>query len=227
MWFTQFDTCCKAPGDNEIEVVAPQSVHGNPMITHSVGNDDSVAVSPAADNRASVAPIVTPDTTMTGTTGTDKVTNREMSDASTYTGGMLNNLRHGEGTSNWENSTYEGQWQADQLHGEGVQTWTDGRRYEGQFSQGRFHGNGKMCWTSRTGAQSVYEGQYVDDKKEGFGKFTWADGRSYEGQWSGGKRSGKGVYTSSSGRTRTGEWKDDKLVSETTPSSPDNIQAAG
>lgn len=42
--------------------------------------------------------------------------------------------------------------------------------------------------------------------------FTWPDGRKYDGQWQGGKQHGIGTYSTISGKSRQGEWKDGKRV---------------
>ena len=52
--------------------------------------------------------------------------------------------------------------------------------------------------------------------------FTWPDGRQYDGNWRNGKQHGAGIYHSSRGEIKKGEWADGKRVrwidiEETTP----------
>lgn len=50
--------------------------------------------------------------------------------------------------------------------------------------------------------------------------FTWPDGRQYDGNWRNGKQHGAGIYHSSRGEIKKGEWADGKRVrwiDETTP----------
>jgi hypothetical protein len=42
--------------------------------------------------------------------------------------------------------------------------------------------------------------------------FTWPDGRKYRGQWKNGKQHGEGIYHSSKGEVRKGQWADGKRL---------------
>lgn len=131
-------------------------------------------------------------------------------DGSSYSGHVLDGMRHGHGVWTAATEQYKGQWKNDQRHGHGVQTWQDGRIYDGQFQDGKFVGRGKMEWHTPTGLM-VYEGDYVDDLKHGHGLYKWPDKRIYDGQWCHGKRTGEASYTNSMGEMRRAIWQDDKV----------------
>ena len=42
--------------------------------------------------------------------------------------------------------------------------------------------------------------------------FTWPDGRMYDGQWFNGKQHGEGIYLTSKGEKKRGEWNEGKRV---------------
>ena len=42
--------------------------------------------------------------------------------------------------------------------------------------------------------------------------FTWSDDRRYDGNWKNGKQHGEGLYTTSNGKSRKGEWADGKRI---------------
>jgi hypothetical protein len=103
----------------------------------------------------------------------------------TYTGDILNGLRHGKGTM-----TYE-----------------DGGGYEGDFADDEFHGKGK--WTyGKDGERYVYIGDFVGGIEHGKGKLTYPDGEVYEGDWVNGKEHGKGKITTPSGIIFEGDFVD-------------------
>lgn len=132
-------------------------------------------------------------------------------DGSTYTGEMSSEKRHGYGVYVLPTKTYKGEWVNDLRHGNGMQIWKDGRVYEGQYRMGRMDGHGRMEWRAESGTQ-VYVGQYKDDRKHGEGKFSWPDGRAYDGAWKSGLRNGTGIFISSQGQRRRGQWENDSLV---------------
>lgn len=131
-------------------------------------------------------------------------------DGSTYTGQVVDGLRHGHGIRECSTGSYEGQWEADTQHGRGKQIWTDGRTFEGDFVHGKFDGYGKMVWHTQKGLL-VYEGQYKADLKHGSGKFAWGDGRIYDGEWNRGMRHGRGKYTNANSQEKVGYWVEDKF----------------
>jgi len=46
----------------------------------------------------------------------------------------------------------------------------------------------------------------------GQGLFTWADGRMYDGDYFDDKQHGEGIYLTSKGEVKRGEWKEGKRV---------------
>jgi hypothetical protein len=79
----------------------------------------------------------------------------------TYSGSVLNGLRHGNGKCTWSNGIVcEGEW----INGEFVK--------------------GKMIGVNRC---LIYEGDLYNELPHGKGKMTFADGRVFEGNWANGQ----------------------------------------
>lgn len=134
-----------------------------------------------------------------------------LSDNSTYTGQMVDGMRHGFGMRIAPKEQYIGHWSQDLRHGDGNQNYVDGRRYEGQFLEGQFHGTARMEWVTSDGI-TVYNGQYINGLKHGYGVYIWKDGRTYSGEWAEGQRLGQAMCTRPSGERRFGNWPDEGLV---------------
>lgn len=153
-------------------------------------------------------------------------------DNSTYTGYLVDGMRHGEGTQVWDNGdSYTGSFQYGKMHGQGVYSWADGSYYIGTYENGTRNGQGKMCYSDG----GIYEGWFVDGMRHGQGTYTWVDGTvyigdfvqnartgqgvvtwpdgsSYTGAFQAGSLHGYGTYTWVDGSTWTGTWENDKFI---------------
>lgn len=162
---------------------------------------------------------------------TGYVTDRRSSGGS-YTGYLVDGVRHGEGTFVWDSGArYTGSWDNGDLHGYGEYYYGDGDVYKGDWVRGAKHGTGRYTWQDGT----VYQGDWKDDERTGKGTMTWPDGARYQGDfvdgerhgqgtyswpngdrfvggWKNGKRHGKGTYTWADGSSRTGSWKNGDFV---------------
>jgi hypothetical protein len=110
----------------------------------------------------------------------------------TYTGEVLNGLRHGTGTCTWPDrkggvTKYVGQWQHNLAHGTCLVTSARGYVYEGSYHSGIKHGRGKYVYT--TG--DVYECNYDQGQLHGKDRLTIAVGGAvHEREWQRGKMRG-------------------------------------
>ena len=64
-----------------------------------------------------------------------------------------------------------------------------------------------LITTSASARKTGCEG----DCENGFGKWTYTDKTTYEGEWVGTKKNGKGTFTWSDGKVKTGIWKNGQL----------------
>jgi clan AA aspartic protease (TIGR02281 family) len=154
-------------------------------------------------------------------------------DGSQYVGEFKDNKKNGRGIQTWPNkSQYVGEFRDDKQNGQGAYTWVDGSEYVGefrdnmQFGQGthtahdgsKYVGefkysmpDGQGTYTSPEG--SKYIGEFKDGLRNGHGEFTFANGDRYVGEFKDGTMNGKGTYVwADSGKTRSGIWKNDRLV---------------
>lgn len=160
---------------------------------------------------------------------TGYVENHAMS-GGTYTGYLVDGIRHGQGTfvwgngsvytGNWEHGVrnglgrmtfengdvYEGQWENGVRHGTGTYTWVSGNRYVGEFVENMRQGQGTMYYAS--GDQ--YTGQWAESERNGQGKLTYAEGHTYEGSWQNGTFNGQGIFTWTTGDKYVGNFVDGK-----------------
>lgn len=156
---------------------------------------------------------------------TGYVENRRADDGS-YTGYLVNGVRHGQGTFSWDDgAVYEGNWSHGKRDGYGKMTFANGDVYEGPFVDGKRHGEGTYRWAdggSYTGAfvdgqrtgngvmvyssGNRYEGPFVNGKPHGAGTYTWTDGASYVGGYVDGLRHGQGKMKYSDGAVYEGNW---------------------
>lgn len=156
---------------------------------------------------------------------TGYVENRRSDDGS-YTGYLVNGVRHGQGTFRWDDgAVYEGNWSHGKRDGYGKMTTASGDVYEGPFVDGKRHGEGTYRWADgayytgawvenqRTGngvmvysSGSRYEGQFVNGTPHGTGTYTWTDGARYVGSYVDGQRHGQGKMKYSDGAVYEGNW---------------------
>ena len=111
----------------------------------------------------------------------------------TYEGEFLNDIKHGKGKINYNNTGdyYEGIFTKGEITGNGFYSWKNKHMYNGDFVAGKMHGKGLYVWPDG----NEYEGEYVNNVKEGYGVFKWRDGRIYKGKFKNGRPHGKGILT--------------------------------
>lgn len=147
-------------------------------------------------------------------------------DGGTYTGYLVDGVKHGQGKwirengTVWEGTfdhgvfsgagnyiypsgdTYTGQWLNGKRHGTGTYTWASGGSYTGTFVENERTGSGSIIYSNG----STYVGECLKGLRHGTGKLTYRDGSVYDGTWSEGKRHGKGTYTDADGNVYIGDW---------------------
>lgn len=123
---------------------------------------------------------------------------------------------YGEFTDN-EGNVYRGMWKDNQRHGRGEAKYSDGARYVGEYRRDSLHGQGEYFFKNG----NRYVGQFKNGLFDGEGTYYWADGSKHVGLWRRDQRQGYGVAYSASGEVIvSGNWKDDKHVTES--SSPES-----
>lgn len=134
---------------------------------------------------------------------TGYVENHAMS-GGTYTGYLVDGIRHGQGTLVWDNgSVYTGAWEHGIRHGQGRMTFDNGDVYDGQWQNGVRTGTGTYTWPNG----SRYVGDFLENDRQGQGTMYYADGGRYTGQWWANERNGQGKHTYAEGHTYEGNWK--------------------
>lgn len=127
-----------------------------------------------------------------------------LSSSGTYTGYLVDGVRHGQGTLVWDNgSVYTGAWEHGVRHGQGRMTFAGGDIYDGQWQNGIRQGYGTYIWANG----NRYVGDFVDNNRQGQGTMYYADGGRYTGQWWGNEPNGQGKHTYAEGHTYEGGWK--------------------
>jgi hypothetical protein len=116
-----------------------------------------------------------------------------------YSGGIVDGKRHGEGTYQYGNAyfKYEGSWVAGEKHGRGQFTMRDGSVYDGDFVHGEIEGRGTRTWPDG----STYTGEFRLGEFHGDGRLVSSLGDVYEGQWQDNRRHGQGNLVQADGTT--------------------------
>ncbi|MCR4399927.1 MAG: stalk domain-containing protein [Syntrophomonadaceae bacterium] len=104
--------------------------------------------------------------------------------------------------------SYTGELRDNMANGWGVLTYPNGKKIEGVFTNGNLTGQGTMTLPDGT----RYEGQFTNSVPDGIGTIYYPDGSRYEGQVSGNGANGVGTLFLPNGTTRSGTWKDGRLV---------------
>lgn len=140
-----------------------------------------------------------------------------------YTGGWVDDMRHGSGVCKYANGdTFVGSFAHNLRHGAGVYTAapirmlsaggdvTDlaGDLYTGAWQADKKHGYGRYVWSDG----DVYEGTWEEDVRSQQGTCVYANGDRYTGEWRGDKRHGIGRLAWSDGNTYEGLWADDNIA---------------
>jgi len=101
---------------------------------------------------------------------------------------------------------YTGGWLNDKRHGRGTCFYGKGEVYQGDWDGDKRHGHGQMKYESG----DLYLGEWANDLRNGQGTLTKANGDSYEGGWLVDNREGSGSYFyAATGKVFVGEWVDD------------------
>lgn len=91
-----------------------------------------------------------------------------------YDGTFAQGFRHGHGvfTSERGNRIFEGEWRRSEKHGVGRERWlASGDRYDGEYQRDVFHGRGVLL---RGVSGSKYDGEFQNGKKHGHGRMEFA-----------------------------------------------------
>jgi hypothetical protein len=91
---------------------------------------------------------------------------------------------------------------------------------------GRASGRGAVQWLN-DGILAQYVGDMSGGKRNGKGVFTSANGERYDGEWRDDKRNGRGVATSPKGDRYEGEWRDGTSNGKGVRSWPDGDRYEG
>ena len=104
-------------------------------------------------------------------------------------------------------------------HGEGTGTFPSGDVYTGGFADGVRSGTGKYTYAAAPPAEegedpkppvAEYEGKWKGGKKSGVGVLTFTSGAKYHGSFKEGKYHGAGTMFYPNGDIYTGEWSEGK-----------------
>jgi hypothetical protein len=149
-------------------------------------------------------------------------------DGRKYVGEYLNSLFHGTGTYTYsDGTTYVGEYRNGRANGQGTRTYPNGFTYSGQWKDGMRNGQGTFTKTvqikmtkypgSSFPAELIKKYPELNISKP----FNTKDPidieiirtEKYEGEWQDDQYHGQGVYTSSSGETRSGTWEKGRFIS--------------
>ena len=117
-------------------------------------------------------------------------------DGSSYVGGVLRGLRHGQGVfkagARSPETVYEGAWVMGKRQGKGSLQYNSRSIYVGDFVNNNRQGTGKMVYESG----NTYDGEWFENKRHGDGIMSWVGrGETYSGSWENGLQNGHGEYT--------------------------------
>jgi hypothetical protein len=149
--------------------------------------------------------------------------------AGLYTGAILMEQPHGEGTMVYQEYIYQGQWVNGDWSGFGKLTTSDGDVYQGGFFDNMKHGLGVMQYKDGRIYDGTFQFNCMDGKghltmkdagikywghwnkdgtPHGRGKQEWIDGKVYDGEFENGILQGHGRMTDADGTWYLGEWSD-------------------
>lgn len=87
--------------------------------------------------------------------------------------------------------TFEGGVVDDLKSGEGILIYANGDRYEGEFRRGLRWGSGEIVFANG----DSYEGMWAEDRMSGHGTMTYKDTAVYEGGFKNNAKNGRGNWT--------------------------------
>jgi len=122
-----------------------------------------------------------------------------------YTGPVMDELPHGEGTLRWEQGSWEGTFAQGYPTGSGVFSTSDGEKISGNWNWGTVHFTHPRGMAASLRAGS-YEGLLLDSIPNGYGTATFDLGGSYTGCFREGNPEGEGRYLRRDGSELTGRW---------------------
>jgi hypothetical protein len=98
-----------------------------------------------------------------------------------YVGGGQQGVREGVGVMKYEDgSTYVGEWSGDKKHGSGTtRNAIKGTNYFGEWAEGVKHGKGVLFWKNG----DMYAGDFFKDRREGQGTEKFAYGKTRSGSY--------------------------------------------
>jgi hypothetical protein len=125
-----------------------------------------------------------------------ELSERALTDGSTYSGQWLGGLPHGDGLMSWPNGTkYHGEFRDGKATGTGSCSLADGSKYVGPWVDDYPHGSmGFSCLASG----EFYSGEFFNGNQHGMGHLTLPDRSTFVGQFRNGLKSGRicAVYRS-------------------------------
>ncbi|CAI8024611.1 Radial spoke head 10 homolog B [Geodia barretti] len=119
-------------------------------------------------------------------------------DESTYSGGVVNGIRHGYGVyySPVTRTTYSGHWVNGKREGKGHLAYCTGPGRGGQEREGEEGGEGG----GNEEGESFYDGEWKNNRQHGTGVRRYRSGNEYRGQWREGVKEGEGEVVWGGGR---------------------------
>jgi clan AA aspartic protease (TIGR02281 family) len=108
---------------------------------------------------------------------------------------------------------YVGEFRDGTPNGQGTATNRNGDQYVGEWRDGELNGQGTATYHNGDNREK-YVGEFRVGQHDGQGTLTFRNGDKYVGEFADGKYNGQGTYTFHDGQTKSGIWKDSKLVKE-------------
>jgi len=99
-----------------------------------------------------------------GNEQTRHVQDKRYPSGNVYSGEMVGNKRHGQGTLTWpDGAKYEGTWKDDFCHGKGRMQFPNGSVYVGSFSSNNMNGQGSLTTVNGEALEGFWEYQGRSD----------------------------------------------------------------
>lgn len=148
----------------------------------------------------------------------------KFSDGSHWSGEVLNQMAHGEGTYTWVNGDrYVGAMVKNVRHGKGKYYWRNGETYDGDWKDNYQHGYGTYHFANG----DVYIGNFSENLRDGYGTYTYSNGDKYAGEIEANHFHGRGKMTYARGIIVDGQFEKNNPVYGTTIIYPNNDRYVG